>query len=98
MGHKKVLLSTTYGLEGDKNIPTFMGYLPFFDDLPDFTDYFYVPTPSFGLRFIKETVDYPIDILEYPTPEDYERQLEEGYDVVGISFMTFKVDEAIEMA
>ncbi len=85
-------------MEGLKNKPTFMGYLPFFDDLPGFEQYFYVPTPSFGLRFIQETVDYPIDVLEYPTRKDYENALEHGYDVVGISFMTFKVTEAIKMA
>lgn len=95
---KKVLLTTHYGAGGGRNFPSALGYLPYFADLPDFSQFFYVPTPAFGLRFIQETVAHPIDVLEYPTPDEYESSLDEGYDVVGMTFMTFKSHEAIEMA
>jgi len=81
-----------------KRYPSALGYLPYFAELPDISDFFYVPTPAFGLRFIKESVDYPIDVLEYPTRKEYRLALESGYDIVGISFMTFKTYEALLMA
>jgi radical SAM superfamily enzyme YgiQ (UPF0313 family) len=39
-----------------------------------------------------------IDVLEYPTWEEYRNALRRGYDVVGISFFTWTAPEAMAMA
>lgn len=98
MADKKVLFTTQYGEVGKERFPSAAGYLPYFEEVPNFYDFFYVPTPAFSLRFLREGIDYPIDILEYPTREEYRDALERGYDVVGFSFYTFAVDEVFEMA
>ncbi len=74
-----------------------MGYLPYLAELPNVSDFFYIPNPAFGLRFIQKLLDCPIDVLEYPTQKEYERALEIGYAVVGISFMTFRTEEAFNI-
>ncbi|OHD67796.1 MAG: hypothetical protein A2W19_13320 [Spirochaetes bacterium RBG_16_49_21] len=53
--------------------------------------------PPGGLRFIKENVPN-VDTLEYPTWEEFEKKLDEGYDAVGISFLTYTVPIAVKMA
>ncbi len=52
---------------------------------------------SFGLRFLKQNIP-EIEILEYPTWEEYVERLKEGWDVVGFSFFTNEVPEIIRMA
>lgn len=51
---------------------------------------------SMGLRFIKQNVP-EVEILEYPTREEYLRKLEEGWDVVGFSFYMNETQEILEM-
>ncbi|MBN1324126.1 MAG: radical SAM protein [Methanotrichaceae archaeon] len=59
---------------------------------------FYWPRiQSFGLRFLKQNIP-EIEILEYPSMEEYRRKLEDGWDVVGLSFYLNGTHEAIEMA
>jgi radical SAM superfamily enzyme YgiQ (UPF0313 family) len=53
--------------------------------------------PNYATQFIKENVP-SVDILEYPTWDEYKEALKEGYDIVGISFWTYTVEEAIIMA
>lgn len=55
-----------------------------------------VANPAFGLRFIKENIK-SVDILEYPTWDEYKAALERGYDIVGISFFTWTVTDALKM-
>lgn len=51
----------------------------------------------FGLRFLK--VNHPeIEILEYPTREQFANALTKQWDVVGISFYINETNDALEMA
>jgi len=56
-----------------------------------------VTNPAFGLRFIRENVR-GVEILEYPTWEEYRAALRRGWDVVGISFFTWTTPDALQMA
>jgi radical SAM superfamily enzyme YgiQ (UPF0313 family) len=56
-----------------------------------------VSNPPFGLRFIKENIK-GVDILEYPTWDEFLTALKRGYDIVGISFFTWTLPEAVKMA
>ena len=51
---------------------------------------------SYALKFIKLNIPN-IEILEYPTWEEYTTRLEEGWDVVGFSFYLNDVQEIIKM-
>jgi len=46
-----------------------------------------LPFPAMGLRFLKENVP-GIEILEFPSWEEFEAELGRGVDVLGISFYT----------
>ena len=52
---------------------------------------------SFGLRFLKQNIP-EIEIAEFPTLDEYKRRLEEGWDVVGLSFYLSETEVALEMA
>jgi len=51
---------------------------------------------SYALRFIKRNLP-SIEILEYPTWEEFTTKLEEGWDIVGFSFYLNEVHEVIKM-
>lgn len=53
--------------------------------------------PNYATRFLKANIP-SIDILEYPTWEEYGNALKQNYDAVGISFWTYSSQEAIKMA
>jgi pyruvate-formate lyase-activating enzyme len=55
---------------------------------------FYVP--SFGLKFLKENIP-EIDILEYPSYDEFKKKLEEEYEILGISFYTIDIPIVKEM-
>lgn len=58
---------------------------------------FYWPRiQSFGLRFLKQNIP-ELEILEYPTFDEYLRRLDEGWDVVGFSFYLDETDEILKM-
>lgn len=58
---------------------------------------FYWPRiQSFGLRFLKQNIP-EIEILEFPTWDEYVKKLDEGWDVVGYSFYLNEVHEIEEM-
>jgi radical SAM superfamily enzyme YgiQ (UPF0313 family) len=58
---------------------------------------FYWPRiQSFGLRFLKQNIP-ELEILEFPTWEEYLSKLGEGWDVVGLSFYLSETHEALEM-
>lgn len=50
-----------------------------------------------GLRFIKQNVP-EVEILEYPTWDEYQAKLRENWDVVGFSFYQNEIDEIAKMA
>lgn len=91
-------MTTTYGDAGKERYPSVMDWLPYFSRFGNPKKYVNLPTPAFGLRLIQESVDYPIDVLEFPSPSEYQGVLAKGYDIVGISFMTYNILDAIEMA
>lgn len=58
---------------------------------------FYWPrVQSFGLRFLKQNIP-ELEILEFPTWDEYTKKLREGWDVVGLSFYLNETHEALEM-
>jgi len=54
-------------------------------------------TPAMGIRFIAENFN-GIEVLEYPTMQEFEKVLESGFDVVGISFLTSQTEQAITLS
>ena len=59
---------------------------------------FYWPrVQSFGLRFLKQNIP-ELEIMEFPGWEEYTKKLQEGWDVVGLSFYLSETHEALEMA
>ncbi|MBN2380930.1 hypothetical protein JXM67_14120 [candidate division WOR-3 bacterium] len=52
---------------------------------------------SVSLRFIKQNVS-EIEILEYPSWNEYVAKLREGWDIVGFSFFHHDLWEILEMA
>lgn len=54
--------------------------------------------PNYATRFLKANLP-SLDVLEYPTWDEYRLALSSGdYDTVGISFWTYTVPEALQMA
>ncbi|MCU0694269.1 MAG: cobalamin-dependent protein [Polyangiaceae bacterium] len=53
---------------------------------------------SFGLYFIAANIDAPTTVLDFPSIDEFVRELERGYDVVGISFITPNFRKARQMA
>lgn len=51
---------------------------------------------SFGLRFIKHNIPQ-IEILEYPTWNEFQERLKEGWDVVGFSFYIRESPDILKM-
>ena len=65
----------------------------------------YTPSPlratltrdiSFGLRFIKQNVP-SIEVLEYPTAQQFREALRKGWDAVGFSFYTNETQRVLQM-
>jgi len=51
---------------------------------------------SFGLRFIKQNIPF-IEILEYPSPDEFKQVLKRGWDVVGFSFYMNETARVLNM-
>jgi hypothetical protein len=51
---------------------------------------------SYGLRFLKQNIP-SIEILEFPTWQQYAAKLAEGFDVVGFSFHTSSTNRVLKM-
>jgi radical SAM superfamily enzyme YgiQ (UPF0313 family) len=49
-----------------------------------------------GLRFLKQNVP-EVEVLEYPSWEEYTEKLKEGWDVVGFSVYLYQIPEILEM-
>ena len=52
---------------------------------------------SFGLRFLRQNIP-EINILEYPTRDEYRTALKEGWDAVGFSFYLEESNHILGMA
>jgi radical SAM superfamily enzyme YgiQ (UPF0313 family) len=53
---------------------------------------------SQGLYFLAENVDMPTTVLDFPTLKRFKKELEKGYDYIGISFIIPNFKKAKEMA
>lgn len=53
---------------------------------------------SFGLYFMAENVNADVTILDFPSQKHFIRELDQGYDIVGISFITPNFSKAKAMA
>jgi len=53
---------------------------------------------SFGLYFLAENIDAEVTVLDFPSKARFRRELERGYDYVGISFIAPNMIKAKEMA
>jgi hypothetical protein len=51
---------------------------------------------SYGLRFIKQNIP-AIEILEYPSPQEFQEVLRQGWDVVGFSFYMNETARVLRM-
>lgn len=51
---------------------------------------------SSGLRFLKRNIPF-IEILEYPTLEEYMKKIKKGWDIVGFSFFIDDIPRILEM-
>jgi radical SAM superfamily enzyme YgiQ (UPF0313 family) len=85
----RALFTTTY-----KNDPTLYDYIG--SNARSWFRFYWPRIQSFGLRFLKQNVP-ELEILEYPTWDQYLQKLEEGWDVVGFSFYLNETSEILEM-
>jgi len=53
---------------------------------------------SQGLYFLAENIDMPTTVLDFPTLKRFKKELEKGYDYIGISFIIPNFKKAKEMA
>jgi len=53
---------------------------------------------SFGLYMMAENIDVPTTVLDFPSLDEFKRELRKGYDYVGISFIVPNVEKARKMA
>jgi radical SAM superfamily enzyme YgiQ (UPF0313 family) len=54
----------------------------------------------FSLEYIADNLDAPTVVLQYPSKEEFIRELKKGYDYVGVSFMMalfHKMKESVEL-
>ncbi len=52
---------------------------------------------SYGLEYIAKNITTPATVLQYPTMKQFKRELEKGYDYVGISFVIATFDKMKKM-
>jgi radical SAM superfamily enzyme YgiQ (UPF0313 family) len=52
---------------------------------------------GWGLEFIAANLDAPVTVLHYPTKKAFLRELQKGYDYVGIGFVICTFPKAVEM-
>jgi radical SAM superfamily enzyme YgiQ (UPF0313 family) len=53
---------------------------------------------SQGLYFLAENIDMPATVLDFPTLKRFKKEVEKGYDYIGISFIIPNFKKAKEMA
>lgn len=50
--------------------------------------------PTYALQFIAHNLSTPTVVLDYPTLEEFEKELENNYDFIGISFIPLAFEKA----
>jgi hypothetical protein len=53
---------------------------------------------SFGLYFLAENIEGDVTVLDFPSRRAFQREVDKGYDVVGISFIAPNFRKAQDMA
>lgn len=53
--------------------------------------------PNLGIHFIAENLEIPTKVIEYPSIEEFTRELKRGYSHVGISFPPVSYEKAKKM-
>ncbi len=53
--------------------------------------------PAWGLYLIAENIRNPTTVLEHPEWDDFLKELENGYDVIGIQLKTINLERAVQM-
>ena len=53
--------------------------------------------PAWGLYLIAENIKNPATVLEHPRWEDFLKELENGYDVIGIQLKTINLERTVRM-
>jgi radical SAM superfamily enzyme YgiQ (UPF0313 family)/anti-anti-sigma regulatory factor len=53
---------------------------------------------SYGLEYIAKNIRIPATVLQYPSMKQFKRELEKGYDYVGISFVIATFGKLIKMS
>lgn len=86
----KVLFTTVY-----KNSPELYDYIGA-NARSKWLRFYWPRIQSFGLRFLKQNIP-EIEIMEYPTWDEYLKRLDEGWDVVGFSFYLNETHEILDM-
>lgn len=54
--------------------------------------------PSFGLHLIAENLNTPTTVLDFPSFDRFKEELKNGYDFIGIAFITANINKAKAMA
>lgn len=86
---KKILITTPYRDEGDR-------YEYWGSNVNKIIRYTYDKNNANGLRFLKKNIP-EIDILEFPSWEEYTNALKDEYDIVGFSFFTYELPKIMKM-
>ena len=97
MGQKNVLLTTFYGSDelgwGTDMLDMLhsrlaRGHEPFSMNSH---------SHSFALYLIAENLNCPVTVLEHPNWEEFDRELDNGYDVIGIQLESLHTDQVAQM-
>ncbi|MBS3817239.1 MAG: radical SAM protein [Candidatus Thermoplasmatota archaeon] len=86
---KDILITTPYREKGNR-------YEYWDSNVSRKIRYSYDKNNANGLRFLKKNIP-EIDILEFPTWQEYKKALKNDYDVVGFSFFTYEIPNIMEM-
>jgi radical SAM superfamily enzyme YgiQ (UPF0313 family) len=54
--------------------------------------------PSQGLYFLAENIEMPTTVLDFPTLKRFKKELQKGYDYIGITFIVPNFNKARKMA
>ena len=98
MSLPRVLLTTPYGpfdkLRGESPHDLFASRLTRGHGAFSMSSHFH----EFGLHMIAENLSGPVTVLEEPTREQFEEELDAGYDVVGIHLKSLHTERVLEMS
>jgi len=97
MSGPRVLLATPYGpfdtVRGESLHDLFASRLTRGQGVFSMSSHFH----EFGLHMIGENLSCPVVVLEEPTRQEFETELESGYDVVGLHLKSLHLKRVLEM-